>query len=101
MPQRKYQNLSQQRVLKVLDTLFGHEITGISPAELCKITGLTPTQATRDLANLKAFGWAEQNEKTGRWYVSARMVQKALAALDSIEHATQKVKEMKRRYTRY
>lgn len=76
-----YRNRCQQRLLRVLDTVFEHQHTGISNRELCQLTQLTPTQATRDLANLNAYGWIEQNFDTGRWHISVQMFKKVLTTI--------------------
>ena len=40
---------SQQRILRVLMCLFGHEIDGLTPGQVAKMAEITASKATRDL----------------------------------------------------
>lgn len=95
-----YESSSQQRILKVLMAMFGHEVAGIAPGELAKLAEITPQEATRDLANLRIAGLAEQLADTGRWRLTARLPQKALVMLNEINRAAERIKETQQRYTR-
>ncbi|MFZ5659168.1 MAG: IclR family transcriptional regulator [Pseudomonadota bacterium] len=99
MPER-YQNNSQQRILRVLMCLFGHEVSGLAPGELAKLADISPQDATRDLANLRIAGLAEQMPESGRWRLTPRLPQKALAMLNAINRAAAKIEETQQRYTR-
>lgn len=100
MSDNKYLNSSQQRILQVLMAMFGHEIQGIAPGELAKGLNITPSEATRALANLRIAGIAEQLAETGRWRLTPRVAQRAVAMLHSIERAAARVEEVRNRYTR-
>lgn len=95
-----YESSSQQRILKVLMAMFGREVAGIAPGELAKLAEITPQEATRDLANLRIAGLAEQMADTGRWRLTARLPQKALVMLNEINRAAERIKETQQRYTR-
>lgn len=95
-----YESSSQQRILKVLLTMFGHEVSGIAPGELAKLAEISPQEATRDLANLRIAGLAETIPETGRWRLTPRLPQKALVMLNEINRAAEKIKETQQRYTR-
>lgn len=96
----KYENGSQQRVLLVLMALFGHEVQGVAPGQLAKALNISPSETTRDLANLKQAGLAEQMPDSGRWRITPRLCQKALTSLSAIESAAKKLDETRNRYTR-
>ena len=65
--QEKYISASQQRVMDLIRTLAGNEIEGLAPSQIAAINACSPSEVTRDLANLKHRGWAEQIATTGRW----------------------------------
>lgn len=95
-----YLSDSQQRVLKTLDVLFGHEVNGLPPGQVAKLVGTSPSNSTRDLANLREAGMAEEIGDTGHWRVSARLGQRALAILHNIDAAAQRLDDTRNRYTR-
>ena len=100
MSDDKYVNSSQQRILLVLMALFGHETQGRAPGELAEACQISPSAVTRDLANLRLAGIAEQMPDGNRWRLTPRLPQRALAMLDSIRHAASRVEEARNRYTR-
>ena len=57
-------------------------------------------QVTRDLSNLKHFGWAEQIATTGRWRLGPQVVQIATRHMTAIERASKKLAEVSNRYSR-
>lgn len=58
----KYINESQQRVLKVLTVLAGHDITGLSTTQIANTLNATTTSILRDLRNLEVQGFVERTE---------------------------------------
>ena len=100
MSDAKYLNSSQQRILQVLLAMFGHEIQGIAPGELAKGLNISASEATRALANLRIAGVAEQLTDTGRWRLTPRVAQRAVAMLNAIQQAAARVEEVRNRYTR-
>ena len=99
-PQTKYLSEAQQRVLKTLDVLFGHEANGLAPGQVAKLVGTSASNSTRDLANLREAGFAEEITETGQWRVSPRLGQRALSILNGINQQSRKVEELQQRYTR-
>ncbi len=95
-----YANTSQQRVLRVLLALSGHEVNGLQPGELARGLKLTPSDITRDLANLHLAGLAEEIVGTGRWRLTPKLVQIGVAMQVAIEEAETKLSDMRQRYTR-
>lgn len=95
----KYSSDSQQRVLKVLDLLFGHEITGLAPGEIAKTIAANASAITRDLANLAEAGMAEEVIGTGRYRITPRLGRRALATLQTFDRAQQQLADLKDRYT--
>ncbi|MDO8769563.1 MAG: transcriptional regulator [Burkholderiaceae bacterium] len=94
----KYANAGQQRVLKVLDLLFGHEITGLAPGEIAKTVNANASAITRDLANLVEAGMAEEVQGTGRYRITPRLGSRALATLQTFDRAEKHLTDLKTRF---
>lgn len=96
----RYDSISQQRILKTMLCLFGHEIEGLAPGQIAKIVNTQPSNVTRDLHNLIEAGIAEKLSHNGNARISPRMGQRALAILANIDDSARKVEEARNRYTR-
>lgn len=94
----RYINAAQQRVLKLVFRMAGHEIEGIAPSELAAALRTSASNMTRDLANLKEAGIAEPLE-TGRWRLSPKVVQISLAASSAFARAQDRLNEAQQRYS--
>ena len=97
---KKYISSCQQRILKVQLVMFGHEIDGLPPGQIAKLAGITPQDATRDLANLVEAGFAEQLAHNGQYRLTPLLGQRALAILHAIDAAARRVEDTRNRYTR-
>ncbi len=100
MADDKYISDSQQRILGLLLTLAGNEIDGLAPGQLATLNSCSPSQVTRDLANLKHAGWAEQITTTGRWRLGPQVVQIATRHMTALERAKTRLEEVQSRYSR-
>lgn len=100
MSKEIYINSAQQRLLKAVVLLAGNEFSGLAPSDLAKALNTNPSNVTRDLANLKEAGLAEQIQDTGRWRLGPKLIQIALAFSDHMSRATNRIDEMQQRYTR-
>ncbi len=100
MSDDKYINDSQQRLMEVIRTLAGQEVDGLAPGDIAKLVSCHPSQVTRDLANLKHFGWAEQISPTNRWRLGPQVVQIATRHMTAIDRARTKLAEVSQRYSR-
>lgn len=99
-PADKYVSDQQQRLLGLIRTLAGHELQGLAPGEITKLQGCDPAQTTRDLINLKHFGWAEQIAETGRWRLGPEIVQISLRFAAGLDRAQTRVDEIRNRFSR-
>lgn len=95
-----YTNSSQQRILKVVLAMFGHEIDGLAPGALAKLAGITPGEATRDLDNLMQAGFVEPLPAGNAYRITPMVGQKAMAILHTLDRAAKRVDETRNRYTR-
>ena len=93
--QTDYTNAAQQRLVKVLLTLFGDVVDGYAPSALAKAAGCAASVMTRDLDNLRTAGLAEQDEETGRWRLTARLPQQAVKVWAAIGRAETRLAETK------
>jgi len=96
----KYISAQQQRLLQLVLTLAGNEIEGLAPGEIAKLVGCLPSQVTRDLANLRHAGWAEQLPATGRWRLGPQPVQIAMRHMTALDRAKRRLDETTNRYSR-
>lgn len=95
-----YTNTSQQRLLRVILALGGHECEGVTPGEIAAAVQAHPAQITRDLWNLREGGFAEQIEATGRWRLGPRPIQIFCAFADGVALRQRQLDETRQRYTR-
>lgn len=95
-----YINNAQQRLLRTVLLLAGNELAGLAPSDLAKALDTNPSNVTRDLANLKEAGLAEQLPETGRWRLGPKIVQVAVDFQLNLERSQSRVDEIRQRYTR-
>lgn len=94
----KYVSEAQQRLLRLAQTLAGNELEGLAPGDVAKLNACSPSQVTRDLANLKHFGWAEQIQATGRWRLGPDIVRIATRHMAALDRAERRLTEIKSRF---
>ncbi|TVO70875.1 hypothetical protein FHP88_15590 [Sedimenticola selenatireducens] len=95
----RYLSNSQQRILRILIHLGGHEVHGLAPGEISKSLDITPANVTHDLANLKHAGLAEPLSDSNRWRLTPRIPQIGVAMLNGIGRAESKLAETKQRFS--
>lgn len=94
----QYTNEAQQRLLRLITLLAGHEIVGITPAEVAHQMDVKAPTVTRDLDNLRTGGYAEQVPETGRWRLSPQIVRIATRHSVALSQAEDRLNEIKQRY---
>lgn len=94
----QYHCASQQRILKVLLCLFGHEIDGLTPGQVAKLADTTPANATRDLWNLQEAGLVERLPGGDAVRISPQLGRKALAVLHTFDRAQRSLSDLTSRY---
>ena len=100
MADDKYISDSQQRVMDLIRTLAGNETKGLAPSQIATLQGCSPSEVTRDLANLKHRGWAEQIAATGRWRLGPEIVQISVRHSAALNRAKTRLDEVTNRYSR-
>lgn len=96
----KYICVPQQRILRLLTILAGNEVTGLAPSDVAAAANCTASIATRDLANLKTAGMAEQIPETGRWRLAPLIVQISRQHAIALDRAQQRMDETRARFSR-
>lgn len=96
----QYENLAQQRALKIMLCLFGHEVDGLSPGQIAAQVKTSAGNVTRDIYNLVEAGVVERLTHNDNLRITPRVGQRALAILTNIESASQRLSDTKNRYTR-
>jgi DNA-binding Lrp family transcriptional regulator len=100
--QRKhaYENAAQQRILKIMMVLFGHEVDGLSTSQIAKAVNTSASNVTRDVYNLIESGVAEKLTHNDNIRIATRVGQKAIAILNGIDAASRRLEDTKNRFTR-
>lgn len=93
----RYECDAQQRLLKVIGALVGHEVDGVSAKDIAARTGTSSATAFRDLSNLQLGGWAEQLEDGG-WRLSVNAAKMLRRINDGINSALSRVNSARRSY---
>lgn len=96
----KYISDAQQRILGLILVLAGHEIDGLANGQIAEANKCSPSQVTRDLANLAHMGWAEQIPGTGRWRLGPEIVQISTRHMTALTRARTRLDETVNRYSR-
>lgn len=94
----KYTSASQQRLLKLVLTLFGDVVQGFRPGDLAAAVSCPAAAITRDLDNLLTAGLVECVEDSGRWRLTPRLPQQAIKVWTSIDRAERDLQEAKSRF---
>lgn len=100
MSDTQYTNEGQQRILALVKLLAGHEITGMAPAQIAQHQACSASLVTRDLANLKQAGFAEQVPETNYWRLAPEVVQISLRHATALQRAEARLAEVSQRYSR-
>ncbi|MCW5657413.1 MAG: hypothetical protein KIT60_06900 [Burkholderiaceae bacterium] len=95
-----YTHEGQQRILKLITLLAGNEINGLAPGEIAVLQGCSASLVTRDLANLREAGYAEQVPHNKQWRLSPQIVQIAVRLQMELGRAEQHLTETRGRFTR-
>lgn len=93
----KYLCEPQQRLIRLILTLSGNEVDGLTPGEIAKLQECSASAVTKDLANLKHLGWAEQTP-TGRWRLGPDIVRVATRHMVALDRAERRLAEIKSRF---
>lgn len=92
-----YTSTTQQRVLRTMKALFGHEVTGITAQDLAKRLEMNASKTFKDLKNLEEAGLAEQlPDKT--WRIAPALGREAFKVMNALDTARRRLEETASRY---
>jgi DNA-binding IclR family transcriptional regulator len=90
---------SQQRILRVLLSMFGHEVAGLSTTDVSKMHGTSLPLAMRDIYNLVESGCAERLPGSDKVRISPRLGSKALITMAALQAAEKEITELQTRFS--
>lgn len=96
----QYINEGQQRILRLVNALAGHEVTGLTPSQIAQLQECSASLVTRDLANLQIAGFAEQVPETGYWRLAPQVVQISIKHATALQRAETRLQEVAQRFSR-
>lgn len=97
----KYTHAGQQRILKIILALAGHEFNGLSPTQIAKAIKASASAMTRDLDNLQTAGFVEElPELEHRWRLGPKAIQIFRAHTLGMERIRERVAELDQRFSR-
>ena len=94
-------NTSQQRILALILHLFGDVVGGYAPGALAKALETTPSNITRDLANLAHAGLAEKVPATGHWRLTSRLPNQAAKVFAQVAARAREAEALSNQFTRH
>ncbi len=97
MNQTNYISTSQQRVLKTMKALFGHEVAGITSNDLARQLDTSSDRVFKDLKNLEEAGLAEQLPNKN-WRIAPTLGREALKVMNALDTARKRIDEAYHRY---
>ena len=97
MKATKYVSTSQQRVLKTMKALFGHEVTGITTNDLSRQLETSSDRVFKDLKNLEEAGLAEQLPNKN-WRISPALGRESLHIVNNLNAMARRLDETAKRF---
>ncbi|MGE3348174.1 MAG: IclR family transcriptional regulator [Ramlibacter sp.] len=100
MSAEQYTNDGQQRILRLINVLAGHEVTGLAPSQIAQQQSCSASLVTRDLANLQMAGFAEQVPDSNCWRLAPQVVQISIRHATALQRAEARLAEVTQRFSR-
>lgn len=91
---------SGEKILDVMNLLLRHFTHGLSPSEVAKATGISPSNITRYINTLEIKGFVERIQETERIRPSHRLAQHAVAIMRALSDAEGRARESLNRITK-
>lgn len=96
-----YTNAAQQRILALVLHMFHDVVNGYAPGALARALDTTPSNITRDLANLAIAGLAEKVEATGCWRLTSRLPNQAAKVFTAVANHSRDAESFIAQFSRY
>jgi DNA-binding IclR family transcriptional regulator len=92
---------ASRRMLRLIVVLGGHEVDGLRPKQIREAMGIDAAAVTRDLADMKAEGFAERVPgREEAWRLGPKAIQIFRAYTLGIERMRARLEETEQRYSR-
>ncbi|WP_198301549.1 IclR family transcriptional regulator [Vitreoscilla filiformis] len=89
---------SVDKTLRALQALAGHEVHGLSPADLAERLKVAPSWISQVMPALEAEHWVERIPDTGRWRLGVAPVRIGLTAAQHLQRARTELDSLTSRY---
>lgn len=87
------------RTLDLLEALCGYAALGATNGDLAKAAACTPSQVTRDMAQLIAKGWARKSAETGHFYPTPAFTRLTFRVTADLDNAQKRLDDQRRAFT--
>ena len=87
-----------QKTCDLFRLLSGHELLGLSPGEIAKGLGVSPSWVSINLPALAEDGYAEQVQGTNRWRLGVQFVRIAITVSTNLNQAKRQLDDLTQRY---
>jgi DNA-binding IclR family transcriptional regulator len=92
-------NEAQQRLIRIITTLAGHELNGLTQQSIALSIKANDDRVHHDLRNLAHSGLAERLE-TGRWRLGPKLIQIGLDYHAGQLRIQRQAQDLRERYTK-
>ena len=87
-----------QKTCDLFRLLSGHELLGLSPGEIAKGLGVSPSWVSINLPALATTGFVNQVEGTNRWRLGPQFVRIAITVSTNLNQAKRQLDDLTQRY---
>ena len=88
-----------RKALELLRLLAGHEVLGLTPAEIAKALGVSPSWVSINLPAIEAeTHFVERVAGTNRWRLGVPLVRIAITVSSNLNQAKRQLEELSQRY---
>lgn len=87
-----------QKTCDLFRLLSGHELLGLSPGEIAKGLGVSPSWVSINLPALANTGYVEQVQGTNRWRLGVQFVRIAVTVSTNLNQHKRQLDELTLRY---
>ncbi|MEG0920647.1 MAG: transcriptional regulator [Comamonas sp.] len=87
-----------QKTCDLYRLLAGHELQGLSPGEIAKSLGVSPSWVSINLPPLATTGFVELIQETNRWRLGVQFVRIAVTVSTNLNQAKRELEDLSSRY---
>lgn len=87
-----------QKTCDLFRLLAGHELRGLSPGEIAKNLGVSPSWVSLNLPPLAATGFVELIQESNRWRLGVQFVRIAVTVSTNLNQSKRELEDLSNRY---